>query len=55
MIKTKANDIKGVDIRNDGGCVIAPSTKYKPLNGKTAKYKFVIGEILEMSNFLIKL
>ena len=49
LFKTKTNIIKGDDIRNGGGCVIAPSTKYILSNGKTTKYKFVISDILEMS------
>ena len=49
------NDIKGVDIRNDGGCVIAPPTKYKLLNGKSAKYKYVGGEILDIPSYLLNL
>ena len=55
MFKNQTNVIKGVDIRNDRGRAIAPPTKYKLLNGKTAKYKFVGGDILEMPKFWFEL
>ena len=55
MFKIKTNFIQGVDIRNDGGCVTAPPTKYKRVNGKPAKYIFVIGDMLEMPKFLFNL
>ena len=42
------NKLEGIDIRNDGGIIIAPPTKYKLLNGETAKYKYLGGEIHEI-------
>ena len=52
---TNINDIKGVDIRNDGGCVLAPPTKYKLLSGETSKYKYIGGEILDIPSYLLNL
>ena len=55
LFKTKTNVFEGVDIRKDGGCVIAPSTKSKLLNGQTTRYKFVIGDILKMPKYIFEL
>ena len=52
---TNINGLQGIDIRNDGGCVIAPPTKYKLLNGEKAKYKYIGGEILDMPSYLLNL
>jgi len=52
---TNINGIKGIDIRNDRGCVIAPPTKYKLLNGEIAKYKYLGGEILDIPTSLLNL
>jgi hypothetical protein len=38
--QTTNNDLK-IDIRNDGGFVIAPPTKYKLLNGYEVEYKII--------------
>ena len=38
LVKQTTNIIPQVDIRNDGGCVFAPPTRYKTLDGETAKY-----------------
>ena len=50
---TNINNIKGIDIRNDGGLIIAPPTKYKLLSGQTARYKYVSGEILDIPKYLL--
>jgi hypothetical protein len=52
---TNINNLEGIDIRNDGGCVIAPPTKYKLLNGETTKYKYIGGDLLDIPSFLLNL
>jgi hypothetical protein len=50
---TNINKLEGIDIRNDGGIVIAPPTKYKLLNDEIVKYKYLGGELHEIpQNFL---
>ena len=50
-LKTTSNSKSKIDIRNDGGLIIAPPTKYTLLNGSIAQYKFIggvkLGEIPE--------
>jgi hypothetical protein len=40
-IPTTTNNELNIDIRNDGGFVIAPPTKYKLLNGNEVEYKII--------------
>ena len=42
-IKTTSNRKSKIDVRNDGGLIIAPPTKYTLLNGSTAQYSFIGG------------
>lgn len=50
-IPQTTNDELHIDIRNDGGFVIAPPTKYKLLNGNEVEYKIVNNtEIREIDN-----
>ena len=51
---TNINGLDGVDIRNDGGIVIAPPTKYKLLDGTKAKYEYLYGDVLEIPPKLLK-
>ena len=51
---TNINDLEGIDIRNDGGLILAPPTQYKLLSGNKAEYKFLGGELKEMPKFLLK-
>ena len=50
-IKTTTNKKAKIDVRNDGGLIIAPPTKYTLLNGSIAQYKYIggvqLGEIPE--------
>jgi len=52
-LKTTTNILDDIDIRNDDGLIIAPPTKYKLLNGETAKYKYLYGTIQEMPLYLL--
>lgn len=47
------NSYKGVDIRNDGGIVFCPPTKYKLLSGAIAKYEDLGGEILPTPDYIV--
>ena len=42
-----------VDIRNDGGVIYAPPTKYQLLDGTTAEYKYIGGNIKPVPELLI--
>jgi len=44
-----------VDIRNDGGFVIAPTTKCKTLDGKTHKYKLLEGQMIDFPEYLFNI
>jgi phage/plasmid-associated DNA primase len=46
--------IKGIDIRNDGGVIICPPSFYKCLDGTTATYEFLGGEIRDVPEFLFQ-
>lgn len=50
-LKTTTNKKAKIDVRNDGGLIIAPPTKYTLLNGSIAQYKYIggvqLGEIPE--------
>lgn len=46
--------VPGVDIRNDGGFVIGPSTRYKTLDGEKHKYKLIKGELLDVPEYLLQ-
>ena len=48
------NKLENIDIRNDGGIIIAPPTKYKLLNGEIAKYKCIGGELHEIPSEFLK-
>lgn len=48
------NTYDGVDIRNDGGIVFCPPTKYKLLSGAIAKYEDLGGEILPTPDYIVK-
>lgn len=50
-----SNVIKGLDIRNDGGCAICPPTKYKLLNGDIARYEEQMGKFIDVPDYLIKI
>ena len=55
-IKTTTNAMlvyDKVDIRNDGGMVFAPPTKYKLLDGTIVKYDDLGGEILPIPDIII--
>ena len=45
-VKTSTDTDSKIDIRNDGGIIIAPPTKYKLLDGSTAEYKYIGGNEL---------
>lgn len=48
----------GIDIRNDGGLIYSPPTKYRMPDGTVAKYEFVGGELRDapdwMDDYLIE-
>lgn len=47
-------EMEGMDIRNDGGFVIGPPTKYKLKDGIEIEYKDMGGEILEFPEIILK-
>ena len=55
-VKTSTNEELEIDIRNDGGIIIAPPTRYTLLNGSIFQYSYIGGSKLgEFPEFLIKL
>nr|WPF46839.1 MAG: hypothetical protein [Lake Baikal virophage 14] len=44
-LKQTQNPTAGVDVRNDGGIIIAPPTSYTLLDGSTAKYEFFFPDL----------
>jgi len=50
---TDIGNLPGIDIRNDGGFIIGPGTKYKTSDGERHKYKLVEGDIMEIPQTLL--
>jgi hypothetical protein len=44
-LKQTQNPTAGVDVRNDGGIIIAPPTSYTLLDGSVAKYEFFLKDL----------
>jgi hypothetical protein len=55
QLKTVADcfKIKGIDIRNDGGCIIAPPSSYT-INDVTVKYEVIDGKIADIPDELFQ-
>lgn len=50
---TDVGHLPGIDIRNDDGFVIGPTTRYKTLDGEKHKYKLIKGELMEIPKTLL--
>jgi hypothetical protein len=46
-------DYDGVDTRNDMNIIYAPPTKYKLLDGNTARYKLLGGKLIDVPQYMI--
>jgi phage/plasmid-associated DNA primase len=46
-------NIKAIDVRNDGGVIVCPYSSYKLPDGSLFTYEFIGGEILDIPQFFI--
>jgi hypothetical protein len=50
---TDVMNIKGVDIRNDGGMIIGPGTTYRTQDGEKHTYELIPGELMDVPSCIL--